>query len=668
MGYQQIGGMAAEVGPRMVPSVGVPPRARRRRARMASELATPLTASFLGLLLVHGLQPVAAAETHLAGASGSGGGDDLPPGNANDLALGLGRVPLAAPVVPAGVSAAPASAGLLDTSGLTHVDVGGFVAVADSAPVAAADGGHGPAMVAAVPLPTAVAFGGGAVAPTLDWPSYAVTTPAAPDEDVGPIGHYVQGDGTDQTVVLTDADDIFVGSDGDEHVLGLGGDDRLDGAGGDDWLEGGAGQDTLLGGSGDDLLDGGSGDDRLDGGSGDDRLLGSTGADLLDGGGGNDVLDGGAGTDLLAGGTGNDVLVLADVRDAVTEMAAGADHGGNDTVVVSEAYARSLADVMPWTGGKATFVLGSPDLASFPHDVAGFRQQIDPAIESIRLDGTTAHDVVGDDRGSYITGNAGANHLYGGGGVDHVEGGAGGDWIHGGSGDDWIDGGDGNDWLEGGDGTDTLYGGAGDDTFVLGLHEGGGDQVFDHQGRNTLSLTGADPGRLVAEMQGNDLVLTHADRVVATVHDYANHAENFTGIDLGHGVRAIDEFMAPQPAASMAQAQSADWLADYLPTGSTATETALADPWSTMTDAPDAHGGSAGDAAGDVEGAAIDSGPGEQALPTVALPTISSPMTGDDLWLPVDPDPSSSFAAAEPERATPDTEAAHADKHNAATG
>ncbi|MFZ1430082.1 MAG: calcium-binding protein, partial [Geminicoccaceae bacterium] len=567
-------------------------------------------------------------------------------------------------VLPAGVSSASATGSLLDTSGLTHIGSGGFVAVTESDPVAAADGGHGPLAVAAAPASTAVTFDGGAAAPMLDWPSYGETTAAAPDEDVGPIGRYVRGDGSDQTVVLTDADDIFVGSDADEHVLGLGGDDRLDGAGGDDWLEGGAGQDTLLGGSGDDLVDGGSGDDRLDGGIGDDRLLGGTGADLLDGGSGNDVLDGGAGTDLLAGGTGSDVLVLADVRDATTEMAAGANHGGNDTVVVSEAYARSLADVLPGTGGKATFVLGSPDLAGFPHDVAGFRQQIDPDIESIRLDGTTAHDVVGDDRGSFITGNAGANHLYGGGGVDHIEGGAGGDWIHGGTGDDWIDGGDGNDWLEGGDGTDTLYGGAGDDTFVLGLHEGGGDQVFDHQGHNTLSLAGADPGRLVAEMQGNDLVLTHADRVVATVHDYADYADSFTGIDLGHGVRAIEDFMAPAPAA--ATAQSADWLAEYLPTASTATETALAEPWSTMTDAPDVDGGSAGDDAG--AGAVVDAGGGEHEFAAGAMLAISSPMTGDDLWLPVDPEPSPGLDAAGLDHSPPDADDTHTDKQHPATG
>lgn len=666
MEYQQIGGVTAEIGPRMVSFVGVPLRPRRRRTREAGAFAMPLTASFLGLLLVQGLQPVAAAEAQPPGGPGAAT-DGVPPGTVDDRALAHADSSLAAPIVPVGTAAVSATGSLLDTSGLTHVDHGGFVAIAETDPPAAADGLHGPPTMTTVATPAAVTFGDGATALTLDWPSSAETaTAAAPEEDVGPIGRYVRGDGTDQTVVLTDADDIFVGSDGKEHVLGQGGDDRLDGAGGDDWLEGGAGQDTLLGGSGDDLVDGGSGDDRLDGGSGDDRLLGGAGADQLDGGSGNDVLDGGAGTDVLAGGSGNDVLVLADVRDVTTEMAVGAKDGGNDTVVVSEAYARSLADVLPATAGKATFVLGTPDLASFPHDVAGFRQQIDPDIESIRLDGTTAHDVVGDDRGSFIIGNAGANHLYGGGGADHIEGGAGGDWIHGGTGNDWIDGGDGNDWLEGGDGTDTLYGGAGDDTFVLGLHEGGGDQVFDHQGHNTLSLTGADPGRLVAEMQGDDLVLSHADRAVATIHDYAHHADSFTGIDLGHGVQALGDFMAPEPAAAAAQAQAADWLADYLPTGSTATPTVLTEPWGSMiADAPGVDGDVAG--AAPVEGAVVDAGSGEHEFPTAALPSISSPMAGADLWQPVDPEPSPGFDAVGADHVAA-VDDAHADKQHAATG
>jgi hypothetical protein len=180
-------------------------------------------------------------------------------------------------------------------------------------------------------------------------PAIGDTSEPSTEEDVGPIGRYVRGDGTDGEVVLTDGDDIFVGGDGDEHVLGGAGDDYIDGAGGDDHLEGQAGDDTLLGGSG------------------------------------NHFLNGGTGIDRLAGGTGNEILVLADVRDSVTELGLGIDQGGNDTVVVADSYAASLRAVLPGTGGRATFVLGRPDIAVFPDNVAGYRQQIDPDIENIRL-------------------------------------------------------------------------------------------------------------------------------------------------------------------------------------------------------------------------------------------------------------------------------------------
>jgi Ca2+-binding RTX toxin-like protein len=191
-------------------------------------------------------------------------------------------------------------------------------------------------------------------------------------------------------------------------------------------------------------------------------------------------------------------------------------------------------------------VLGRPDVSQFPTDVASFRQQIDPDIENIRLEGSRAHDVVGDDRASLIIGNAGANRIHAGG-------------------DDSVLGGAGSDWLDGGLGADTIYGGAGDDVFVFGLHEDG-DMIFDHEGRNTLRIAGADPAKVEAAMQGEDLVVLHDGAVVATVEAYASHAENYAGIDLGQGVRPISEFMA-DPAADMAGAALAaeDWLADYIP-------------------------------------------------------------------------------------------------------
>ena len=466
------------------------------------------------------------------------------------------------------------------------------------------------------------------------WPRLRTTTDST-EEQVGPIGRYVRGDGSDGTVVLTDDDDIFVGSDGDEHVIGGAGDDYLDGAGGDDHLEGGTGDDTLLGGSGDDLLEGGAGDDLLDGGIGNDQLQGGAGDDQLLGGGGDDFLNGGSGIDRLEGGTGNEVLVLADVRDAVTELNLGIDAGGNDTVVVAESYGTSLAKALSGTGGRAAFVLGRPDVAHFPADVVGFRQQIDPDIENIRLEGAKAHDVIGDDRASLIIGNDGANRIHAGGGDDSVVGGGGADWI---------DGGDGDDWLDGGLGADSIYGGGGNDVFVFGLHEDG-DLIFDHEGRNTLRIAGADPAKVRAGMQGDDLVVTHDGKVLATVDDYAGHADSYAGIDLGQGVAPMSDFMA-EPAAAVARAQSAegDWLAGYVTEADQGAEP-LPEPWSGLEgqwpDDPMAVGGSGAGAA--IAGTASDTG--FQASVTV----LDGPLAAADLWLPVD-----DLAGAPADTATPD--------------
>lgn len=616
------------------PSIGVPPR-RRRRALEGRELATPLAATFLGLLLVHGLGSADAAEAPTSSGAASEP-ETLTSHEGGGAERGAAVAALPAATVPALALGAHGSANLIDASTLTRLT--GETGVGTATPqIVVASSGSAPmlpnAMPAAVP-PVDLAM----AQATMEFPSLpgmAGTASSDQAEDIGPIGRYVSGDGSDRTVVLTDADDIFVGGDGDEHVQGRGGDDYLDGSGGDDRLEGGAGDDTLLGGVGDDVVEGGSGDDRLDGGLDDDRLAGGQGDDHLLGGGGNDQLDGGTGTDVLEGGTGNEILVLADIRDAVTELGLGSDGGGNDTVIVAQGYGQSLAAALPYTHGEATFVLGRPDLDSFPHGFAGFRQQIDPDIENIRLEGQFDHDVVGDGRDSIIVGNAGDNQIFGGGGEDAV----------------W--GGDGDDWLDGGDGDDTLYGGGGDDTFVLGLHEGG-DQVFDHEGRNTLRLDGADPGRLTAGMQGDDLVLTHADRVVATLNDY--DPDNFVGIDLGHGVRAIDDFMVEPTARAMALGETGDWLADFLPAASRSAAAPLAEPWSTMAETGGADGmpepGSETAWTGDGDGA-VSAGSGQQGL----LPELSfagDPVAGGaDLWLPVDPLPATGFDGPEHDTVQP---------------
>ena len=611
------GGNRAEQGGAGLQAIGgVPARARPRRRQMAlQEVATPIAATFLGLLLAQDLhQAIAAGGPHGQGTAAT---DDVGPG-LHDLATHD-----AAPSALAVDGAIPGAAGQaltggLDLAGLAGpVDMTGPELEEHAGGPASGPGGlgetHGPEGAAGATAGVTLAS---APPATVAEPEAAGPADA---EDVGPIGRYVHGDGSDGTTVLTSGDDIFVGSDGNEHVVGGAGDDYIDGAGGDDHLEGGTGDDTLLGGSGDDLLEGGAGDDLLDGGTGDDTLLGGGGDDVLLGGGGDDFLNGGAGIDRLAGGTGNEILVLADVRDALTELGLGADAGGNDTVVVIDSYSKSLAAALSGSGGRATFVLGRPDVAHFPTDVAGFRQQIDPDIENIRLEGSARHDIVADDHGSLIVGNDGANHIYAGGGDDAV---------YGGGGNDFIDAGAGNDWLDGGLGDDTLYGGAGDDVYVLGLQESG-DLIFDHEGHNSLRLIGADPARLSLDLRGNDLLVTHAGKVVATVLDYASHPDSMAGIDLGQGVRPLSDFTADHGAMAAQSAAPADWLADYAPAPGLAEP--LPEPW-------------AGLDHGDAEPVAAPEAP-VQTVAAVTAPLASglgalpADHAAADLWQPMDDSP-----------------------------
>jgi hypothetical protein len=430
------------------------------------------------------------------------------------------------------------------------------------------------------PVAADLALGAGAGLALPELPSLAQAS-AGSDENIDPIGDLVRGDGSDRTVVLTDADDTFLGGSGNEHVLGGGGADVLDGGAGNDWLEGGAGNDLLLG---------GAGNDQLDGGAGRDTLLG---------GAGNDLVQGGAGRDSVEGGIGEDVLVLDDVQDIVKELAAGSDLGGVDTLVVADSYARSLAAALPGLApdGRATFVVGLPDPATFPAGLAAYRQHVDGDIENVRLEGAAGHDVVGDGDANRIEGNAGDNRLYGAGG------------------DDWMLGGAGDDLLDGGQGADTLHGGAGDDVFVLGLHERP-DTIFDHEGRNTLRLEGADPSLLQATMNGADLVLSHDGATVATLRDY--QAESFAGIDLGDGLRPLADFQLDSGAADVA-ATTSDWLAEFLPAGAEAGSPALAEPWSL----------------GSLDGTGDSAGMAGAGLPDL--------IAGSELWLPVEPGDGTAF-------------------------
>ncbi len=369
------------------------------------------------------------------------------------------------------------------------------------------------------------------------------------------------------------------------------------------------------------------GNDALDGGSGNDVLLGGTGNDTLDGGSGNDTLDGQTGEDQLHGGTGDDTLVVHSIHDLALETPFGADGGGIDTIVVTDDYTASLKHELPQLAphGLATFALGQTLGDPLPDGVNAYRQQVQPDIENVRLEGTSAHDVVGDGRANTIVGNDGDNMLFGGGGDDHVEGGAG---------TDHIDGGAGNDWLSGGAGDDLVYGGAGDDVFVIGLHEDGTDTIFDHEGVNALKVDAGDGDLLAAHLNGSDLVLTDNGADVAIVKDYAGNPGAFSGVDTGHGVTSLDDLLAPHVADA-----PADILGPFLDgtgTAQAAQATQAAAPLPAASEAA-ASAPSAGMA-------------GEAAF-----------MTAHDLWLP--PDSSDLVVIEDP--APKSGQAAEQDHHHA---
>jgi|DewCreStandDraft_4_1066084.scaffolds.fasta_scaffold00146_7 hypothetical protein len=499
---------------------------RRGEARTAgSGLGTALTATFLGLLLVH----------PGSGAEGSQERPPVPPeegtarvageeaGERHEAAAStqeLAATPVAAgSVLTAGAVIDPAV--LTRLGGEARFDEAALRLLRPEAVTVPLDGGTAPA---APPATVTIAL-----APPTQVELPAVETPAEPGEDLGPIG------------------DEIVGGEGGDVLVGGPDDDLIDGGGGDDTIAGGGGDDILEGGEGDDAVDGGEGDDSVGGGSGDDVLQGGEGRDVLDGGSGQDSLDGGAGDDTMIGGTGDDSAVVGGPGDLVFEDPWGPDAGGRDTLVVAPDFGAQLEKVFPTLakGGVATFMIGDAVLGSPPADAPTFKQQVAPNVENVRLTGAEAHAVVGDGNANTIEGNDAANRLWGGAGDDKIRGGAGDDRLYGQDGDDLLLGDAGDDLLEGGAGDDLLYGGAGDDVYVLGLAETGVDRIFDFEGSNRIRFEGADPSRLSVRYEGDDLHLAHDDRDVAVVVGHRGREGSLAGIEIDGELHETGEFLRP---------------------------------------------------------------------------------------------------------------------------
>jgi Ca2+-binding RTX toxin-like protein len=147
------------------------------------------------------------------------------------------------------------------------------------------------------------------------------------------------------------------------------------------------------------------------------RLTGNDGFNVVHGGGGDDTLNGGAAFDRLFGGTGDDTYEL----NGVYWQYIGAE---------DQAFIPLLDEIVE----QADEGVDSVVLAGFEGAFTSFT--LDVNLENLRVLGTYAFDLTGNDAGNRLTGNDGFNVIRGGAGDDVLDGGAAFDRLIGGTGDD----------------------------------------------------------------------------------------------------------------------------------------------------------------------------------------------------------------------------------------
>lgn len=130
-----------------------------------------------------------------------------------------------------------------------------------------------------------------------------------------------------------------------------------------------------------------------------------------------------------------------------------------------------------------------------------------------------AHDLAADLHGSpadvsplvdqSIVGTSGNDSLGGGAGDDTIRARGGNDTVYGRDGNDVLKGGQGNDYLDGLVGDDRVYGGAGNDHFED--YQPANETLFGGTGDDSIYLTGAQQGRIIAEGGGGaDSIILYA--------------------------------------------------------------------------------------------------------------------------------------------------------------
>jgi len=466
---------------------------RGLRRGQTAPLQVPLTAAFIGLLLVRETAwGEDATELDATAGDGSAGGD-LPPAGADAAAAGqafaLGdgaRLALAGGDAAARAAAVAAGDGRLFGLGETTIDgalASSFRLGPNGAPLNVTLEGLslniGP-----------MTFGAAG-----EVPGEAELT-SVEDGNYSGLGYLAQ---IEAFQLGTAGDDLLIGTDGNDYISGGDGDDTIYGRAGDDVLHGDAGNDRVFGEEGNDLVFGDSGDDLVDGGDGSDDIFGGTGDDKLIGGGSDD-----AGIDRLYGGFGADTYILNSVTDDPDELQleplAGVDYGFTDPglfendvdqAVVTARFIDSFQRETP------IFVF-SDSYGELAPTAALDKVFIPKGVDDLQLEGSWNAEIYG---------GAGANRLVGN------------------AGDNVIRGFAGDDILDGRGGTNRLEGGAGHDTYVVDARVEGLDRIADSDradalNANTLRFVGVDRADLAIARDGDAVTFSIDGVLRARVVDY----------------------------------------------------------------------------------------------------------------------------------------------------
>ncbi len=257
-------------------------------------------------------------------------------------------------------------------------------------------------------------------------------------------------DGTVETVIGTDNDDVFLdGGEVDYTLSGLGGTDTYDLQPGstitvieqdDSRFTFRRARFAIEANLSDGVITDAAKNQVVVVGGAIGSFEGTAFGDVIIGTDGDNVLIGGPGNDLLAGGGGDDRYVLTpDGTDTV------ADTSGRDTLDFSGSPVGVRVNL-----GRDN---GSPQLIA-----PGATLVLEGKVEVL----------IGSHRDDRLFGSHRDDVLIGLGGDDRLQGQAGNDLLLGGSGADNLNGGSGNDILVGGSGPDRLKGGSGEDILIAG--------------------------------------------------------------------------------------------------------------------------------------------------------------------------------------------------------